>query len=151
MYFSGIDATVSVSRDATWLGGIVSYSYGTMREVELDAVSVEFALSNSSRPLYSPAEEEVGAFMHSNVMVQGSLVLNHTDSIDNVLKSGDSIKIKYTTEYPELVNNVYYPSSHSKFYDIEFVEVLSFNQSLSPIVDNLTDIYQFIAKRLVSY
>jgi len=149
MYFSGIDATVSVSRDA----GIYHWSdrLAYDENIELDAVSIEFALSNSSRPLYSPAEEEVGAFMHSNVMVQGSLVLNHTDSIDNVLKSGDWIKIKYTTEYPELVNNVYYPSSHSKFYDIEFVEVLSFNQSLSPIVDNLTDIYQFIAKRLVSY
>jgi hypothetical protein len=89
--------------------------------------------------------------MDSNVMAQGSLVLNHTDNPRNILNSGDWITIIYKTSYPELVNNVYQTSSHTKSYGIEHIEVISINHSLSPIVDNLTDIYQFIAKRLVSY
>ncbi len=137
MYFSGIDATVRVSRGD--------------KNIELDAVSVEFALVNNSRPVYNPAEKEVGAFMGANVMAQGSLVLNHTDDSRNVLNSGDWMTIIYSTSYPELVNNIYQENAHSKSYDIEHIEVISINHALSPIVDNLTDIYQFIAKRLVSY
>ena len=71
-YFSGIDATISIERKEA------------QNPITPDVISIEFSAVNSSRPLYTPGSDIVDAFMHSNAMVQGTLVLNHTDTDINI-------------------------------------------------------------------
>jgi|SaaInlV_150m_DNA_2_1039686.scaffolds.fasta_scaffold34677_1 hypothetical protein len=131
VYFSGINTFVSN-------GG----------PKPLDAVSLEFAINNNSRPLYGEGSENVQAFMDTNVMVQGTLILNHNQDPDNNIKDDQDLVITYETTSPVLKNGTYINKTSIKNQTIEEIQILSINQALSPIADNLTDIYQFIGKRL---
>ena len=133
IFFSGMNASISIDREDS---------------PEIDAVSVEFSAVNNSRPLYTPGSDTITAFMDSTALVQGTLILNHTDTEENKLKDEDTLSIDYSKEAPILQNGVYEQELEYKRYTITEIQVISENHSLSPITDNLTDIYQFIGKEL---